>query len=46
MSEPTPEPEPSNPQDFLGDLDIPVFQIVEKDENQSGIEYRDGNANE
>lgn len=42
MSEQPPEPPPSNPQDFLADLDVPVFDIVEKGADQSGIEHRDG----
>ena len=41
MSEQTPEPEPSTPQDFLADLDVPVFDIVEKGADQSGIDRPD-----
>ena len=30
----------TNPQDFLGDLDVPLYDVVEKGANQSGIEHR------
>jgi|NGEPerStandDraft_6_1074524.scaffolds.fasta_scaffold41543_3 hypothetical protein len=41
MSEQHLEPEPSNPQDFLGDLEFPIYDVVEKGADQSGIEHRD-----
>jgi hypothetical protein len=40
MSEQPPEP-PSDPQDFLSDLDVPIFDLVDKGADQSGIEHRD-----
>jgi hypothetical protein len=41
MSEQPPQAEPSDPQDFLGDLETPVYDIIEKGADQSGIEHRD-----
>ncbi len=41
MSEQPPEPPPRDPKDFLADLDVPVFDIVEKGADQSGVEHRD-----
>ena len=48
MSEQAPEPtaEPAvNPQDFHAQLDIPVYDLVEKGADQSGIETRDARGN-
>jgi hypothetical protein len=41
MSEQTPEPAPEDSQDFLGDLEPPIYDVVEKGKDQSGIEHRD-----
>jgi hypothetical protein len=30
----------ANPQDFLGDLEVPLYDVVEKGADQSGIEHR------
>jgi hypothetical protein len=38
------EGEPSNPQDFLGDLEVPTYDVVERGAGQSGIVTREGEA--
>ena len=40
MSEQTSEPA-SDPGDFLAELDVPIYDLVEKGADQSGIETRD-----
>ncbi len=42
MSEPQPEPK-ENLQDFLGELDTPIYQTVEKGDDQVKTETRDLN---
>lgn len=40
MSESQPEPQGSL-QNFLGDLELPIYDVVEKGSDQTGIETRD-----
>lgn len=40
MTEPEHE-DKENPQDFLADLDTPIYDVVEKGKDQSGVETRD-----
>lgn len=43
MTEPEHEPK-ENPQDFLDDLDEPIYDLVEKGDKQDDAETRDDNG--